>query len=174
MFEKPGVRIGIALLVLGGTCNAMGVNMLLAERRGWDTNGGTAWIVFGLGALMLPGLLLVLEAHGRRRNEARMDMIVAVANTIPRVSFAQLADELGVSRRRARKLLLAAVGRGRVRGRVDLEQEVFVSSSLSAGSFGPPAQLPETMTCKGCGGESTVVKAVTAHAHRQYCGFRLH
>ncbi|MFY0531099.1 hypothetical protein [Nannocystis pusilla] len=173
MFEKPGVRIGIALLVLGGTCNAMGVNMLLAERRGWDTNGGTAWIVFGLGALMLPGLLLVLEAHGRRRNEARMDMIVAVANTIPRVSFAQLADELGVSPTCAQ----AVAGRRRQRPRHGPRRSrarVFMSSSLSVGSFGPPDQRPETMTCKGCGGESTVVKAVTAHAHCQYCGFRLH
>lgn len=159
--------LGIVVIVLGVTCNAIGVGLAVNPKDGNDSGAGIFWIVFSLAAMIVPGVLLVLAGRRQAQRLLRLDKISALAAASERIPFAQLAVDLGVSQTAARDLLLVAINERRVAGRLDLEHGVFISATTHAGV----QQL--TMTCKGCGGRSTVV--VTAHStsHCQYCGFRL-
>jgi hypothetical protein len=161
------LKLGIFLLILGASCNAVGIGLAVAPKRENDVGAGVFWMFFSVIAVMLPGLLLVLAARKQALRTKRLEKIVALATASERLPFLQLATDLGVDATTARELLLEAIGAGRIVGRLDLEHGVFVSGSTHGGV----RQL--TMTCKGCGGRSTVV--VTAHAQSlcQYCGFRL-
>jgi hypothetical protein len=159
--------LGIVVIVFGVTCNAIGIGIAVEPKEGRDAGAGIFWIVFSLVAMILPGILLVLAGRKQALRIARLDKITALASASERLPFAQLAADLGVTQTAARDLLLAAIGERRIAGRLDLEHGVFLSANTHRGV----QQL--TMTCKGCGGRSTVV--VTAHStsHCQYCGFRL-
>jgi hypothetical protein len=162
------LKIGIFLLIFGGSCNAVGIGLAVAPKRDNDVGAGIFWMCFSLLAVMLPGLLLVLAARKQALRTKRLDTIAALATASERLAFDQLATDLGVDAKTARELLLEAIGAGRIVGRLDVEHGVFVSGSTRASGV---QQL--TMTCKGCGGRSTVV--VTAHSQSlcPYCGFRM-
>lgn len=162
------LKLGIFLLILGASCNAVGIGLYVEPKREGDANAGIFWMFFSLIAVMLPGLLLVFAARKQALRAKRIDTIVAFATASERVPLAQLATDLDCDVGSARDLLLEAIGAGRIVGRLDLEQGVFLSGSTRGGGI---RQL--TMTCKSCGGVSTVIVSVTSQSMCQYCGFRL-
>jgi hypothetical protein len=161
------VVLGIVLLVLGGTCNAIGIGLTVSPKEEGDPSAGIFWIVFSLAALIVPGVLLVLAARRQAQRAARMQKIIALATASQRLPFAQLAVDLNVTAAVARELLLEAIGHRWIIGRLDVEEGVFVSGSTHGGV----QQL--TMTCRNCGGRSTVIVSTASMSHCQYCGFRL-
>jgi hypothetical protein len=169
MSAQKGSKVvpGIVLLVLGATCNAVGVGITVSPDKEGDASAGIFWIVFSLVALIGPGVLLVLLGRRQAQRTARMQKIIALATASQRLPFAQLATDLNVTAAVARELLLEAIGQRWIIGRLDLEQGVFVSGSTHGGV----QQL--TMTCRNCGGRSTVIVSTASMSHCQYCGFRL-
>ncbi|HET6582165.1 MAG TPA: hypothetical protein VFG69_01935 [Nannocystaceae bacterium] len=157
---------GILLLAFGATCNAIGIGLTVSPKEG-DPKAGIFWVVFSLAAMIVPGALLVISARRQAQRTARMQKIVALATASQRLPFAQLATDLGVTAVVAREMLLEAIGQRWIIGRLDLEEGVFVSGSTHGGV----QQL--TMTCRNCGGRSTVIVSAGSTSHCQYCGFRL-
>lgn len=166
--KGPKAVVGIVLLVLGATCNAVGIELVVHPRKNDDPSAGIFWIVVSVVAMMLPGLLIVVAARRARRRAAQMDTIVALASAAQKISFSQLATDLGVTLARARELLLEAIGQRRIVGRLDLEQGAFVSGMVQGGGV---QQL--TMTCRGCGATSAVIVTAAAASLCPYCGFRM-
>jgi len=166
---KQGSRVvlGIVVLVLGVTCNAVGIGLVVEPKKPNDPSAGYFWVVFSLVAMVLPGILLVLAGRKQARRAAAMETIVALARASQRLPLDQLAAELKVKPAEARELLLAAIGQHRIVGRLDLEHGVFISASTHGGV----QQL--TMTCRNCGGRSEVIVSAHSNSHCQYCGFRL-
>lgn len=161
------LRNGIALLVLGASCNAIGIKLTVEPRPGDGTSSGIFWIVFSVTVLLLPGLVLVLASFADSRRAGRLEKIVALATASERVPLVQLATDLDTTVAIARDLLLSAINSGSVVGRLDLEEGVFLSGSTRGGVE------KRTMTCAGCGASSTVIVSATSEAACEYCGFRV-
>jgi hypothetical protein len=166
---KQGSRVvlGIVVLVLGVTCNAIGIGLVANPKDADDPSAGWFWVVFSVIAMVLPGILLVLAGRKQARRVACMETIVALSRASQRLPLAQLAEELKLTPADARALLLEAIGQHRIFGRLDLEQGVFISASTHGGV----QQL--TMNCRNCGGRSEVIVSAASTSHCQYCGFRL-
>jgi hypothetical protein len=162
------LRNGIVLLVLGASCNAIGIKLTVEPRPGDDTSSGIFWIVFSVTVLLLPGLVLVLAGFAQSRRAQRLEKIVALATASERVPLVQLATDLETTVPIARDLLLSAINSGSVVGRLDLEEGVFLSGSTRGGGV-----QKRTMTCAGCGASSTVIVSATLEAACEYCGFRV-
>ncbi|MBX7079583.1 MAG: PCI domain-containing protein [Nannocystaceae bacterium] len=165
---KPSrVLPGVVLLALGATCNAVGIGLTVSPKREGDPSAGIFWIVVSVVAMMVPGIILITMGRRQARRGRQIDTIVALASAAQRLPFAQLAVDLGCSESEARKLLLEAIGAGRIVGRLDLDKGAFVSGSTHGGV----QQL--TMTCRSCGGTSVVIVTASSVSLCQYCGFRL-
>lgn len=159
---------GVVLLVLGATCNAIGVGLAVAPREEQDFGAGMFWIVVSVIAMMVPGLLLVISGRRRAASAARIEKIVALARASERVPITSLARELGVEARVARDALLEAIARQRVVGRIDLEAGVFISGSTEDGNV-----RQVQLICRSCGARSSVVVTPSSITSCPYCGFRL-
>jgi hypothetical protein len=155
------------VLVLGITCNAIGVGLVAKPKDADDPGAGWFWIVFSLVAMVLPGVLLILAGRKQARRAAAMETIVALSRASQRLPLDVLAADLKVTPAEARELLLAAIGQHRVFGRLDLEHGVFISASTHGGV------QQVTMNCRNCGGRSEVIVSATSMSLCQYCGFRL-
>lgn len=155
-------RVGAVLLVLGLSCDALGVSMTIAPKPDADPGSGPITVAIGLIALTVPGLWLMLSARRHARREARIDAIVALAKTCERVPLARLAEDLHISHKQTRALLLEAVARHRIEGRLDLEEGVFISASV--------AVEMKTVTCRECGADASVLPSAQACP---YCGSAL-
>ncbi|MBC8071931.1 MAG: hypothetical protein IAG13_26625 [Deltaproteobacteria bacterium] len=159
--------LGVVLLALGGTCNAVGIGLTVEPRDGHGIDAGVFWIVFSIGAMIVPGVLLVLGARKQARRAEQLAKITALATASQRLPIAVLAEDLQVSVVQARDLLLAAISARLVIGRLDLEHGVFVSGSTHGGV------QQVTMTCGSCGARSSVIVSVGSPSTCPYCAFRM-
>ncbi len=165
--NRHRTAIGIALIALGGSCNAVGIGLTVAPRRDGDPSAGIFWIVVSIVAMIGPGILLVLAGRRAARRAKQLDTIAALASASQRISFAVLATDLQVTQTVARALLLEAIAAGRIVGRLDLDAGAFISGSTHGG-----VQQVE-MVCRNCGGRSRVIVSMSAPSLCSYCGFRL-
>jgi hypothetical protein len=159
--------LGIVLLVLGGTCNAIGIGLTVDPRDGKGIDAGVFWIGFSIAAMIVPGVLLVLAARRQARRAEQLAKIAALATASQRLPIALLAQDLQVTAAQARDLLLAAIGARLVIGRLDLEHGVFVSGSTHGGV------QQVTMTCGSCGARSSVIVSAGSPSTCPYCAFRM-
>jgi hypothetical protein len=79
----------------------------------------------------------------------------------------QIAADMEIDYDEARQLVLDAVSQGKLFGRLDIEQGVFISGQAHRGV----QQLQ--MTCRSCGGTSMVVVTAGSISMCQFCGARL-
>jgi len=165
--KSSRATLGILLIVLGLSCNAIGIGLTTHPKKDRDVGAGIFWMVFSIVAMVGPGALLVTLARREARRSERMAKIVALATASQRLPISVLADDLDLPSDQARALLLDAIAQGLVIGRLDLEQGVFVSGSTHGG-------VQEVqMTCRNCGAKSNVIVSVASPTLCPYCGFRL-
>jgi hypothetical protein len=165
--KSPRAVIGIVLIVLGLSCNAVGIGLTTHPKKERDVGAGIFWMIFSVVALVGPGALLVTLARRETLRASRMAKIVALATASERVPLAVLAEDLDLRKDEARELLLDAIAQGLVMGRLDLEEGLFVSGSTRGGVH----QVP--MTCRNCGAKSNVIVSASSATTCPYCGFRL-
>ena len=161
------IVLGSALALLCLPCSAVGVGMMVAPSKEGDAGSGLMLLVMALIVLGVPsGILLALGLRGRAYDR-RLRHVVAVGKSSQRIPLQQLAADMKIDHDEARRLLLDAISKGELFGRLDIEQGVFISGGAHRG-----VQSLQ-MRCSGCGATSTVVVTPGSMSTCQFCGARL-
>ena len=161
------IVLGAILSFLGFSCTAIGVGMMAAPNTPEDPKTGVAVSILGVGVFGVPGAVLLAVGLRARRSRRLLDQVVAMGQASTRLPLQQVGDQLGVPVPRARELILEAIAGGRLVGRMDYEQGVFISGSAHAGV----RQL--SLTCPSCGGVSEVIVTPGSPSACRFCGQRV-
>ncbi|MCA9634884.1 MAG: PCI domain-containing protein [Myxococcales bacterium] len=169
MKKSLGVKLvlGGILSFVGVSCSAIGLGMMAAPSKPEDPSSGLAVLIMALGVFGVPGLVLLLLGLRTRRSQHLLDQVVAMGQASSRLPLQQLSSQLGVPIPRVRELVLQAIAAGRLAGRMDFEQGVFVSASTTTGV----RQL--SLTCPSCGGVSEVIVSPSEPSLCRFCGQRV-
>ncbi len=163
----PGYRFRIAV---GGVLTVLG--LVWTALCAWFAtvpkmkDGLAANLVFALGILLLPGLVLYLTGRARRSRVDRMLHAAGLATAAGRVPVGEVAEQLGVSVSHARQALVDAVGTGRLAGRLDVDRDVF--TVVAAENAGPSQEV--AVACRRCGAASKAFVAPGDAITCPYCG----
>ena len=156
--------LGVPALVLFLLAATVGVGMMLAPSRPGDRMAGGFVLAFGAVAFGLPAGWLLLSARRIRASADRRARLVGLVASRARIPLDELASLLGLSRANAHELLVECIATGQVRGRLDINEGVFLSASVDTGV------REMARTCPSCGA-STVVVAGPGQAGRcSFCG----
>lgn len=148
-------------------CAALGLGMTLAPTRPDQVEPGVVIFVFSLVVFGLPAVALLWVGNSIRTHSQRLAHLAALGMASSRLPLDQLARELRLSREQVRGLILEAVGKGKLVGRLDIEHDVFISAVAHEGV--QQGQRP----CPRCGAISTVTVAPGHAAQCRYCGARV-
>ncbi len=169
MAVRATVKITLAV-VLGALClpcSAVGVGMMVAPSKDGDANSGFVLLLMGLIIFGLPSAILFFFGLKARGYNKRLQHVSALGMASQRLPLQQIATDLGVSTTEARQLVIDAVSKGMLVGRIDLEQGVFISGATHQGV------RQVSMRCHNCGAQSTVVVTAGSISNCQFCGARL-
>ena len=156
--------LGVPALVLFLLCTTVGFGMIFAPSHPGDRSAGGFALAFGAVAFGLPAAWLLLSARGLRASADRRARLVGLANSRARIPLDELASQLGLSPAVARELLVDCIATGQVRGRLDINEGVFLSASVETG-------VREVVrTCSSCGAPSSVVAGPGQAARCPFCG----
>ena len=159
--------LGVVFAVLCLPCSAVGGGMMAAPNEPGDAQAGLVFLVFSLVVFGVPSALLLALGIRGRRHHTRLQRLSALGAASARLPLDQIAADLGVPKSEARTLVLDAVGKGLLVGRLDLEHGVF----LSGATTGAVRQI--AMTCRACGAQSMIVVTPNTMSHCSFCGHRL-
>lgn len=143
--------IGGVFAVLGGSCETCGAVSVIAPARNNSVSAGLTVMLFAAIVFLLPAAVLLTIGFRTKKRIARLERLDALGQVSTRMRLDTVAADLGVTAAEARDLILDAVGRGILRGRLDLEQGVFYSAEADM-SF---PQSP--FHCRRCGANTQIV-----------------
>lgn len=133
--RRPQIAGPILLLALvGGCCLATGMLSMAGgaigvvdPEPGRTSQDGLESLAAGFMACVMPSLVMLSVAGWSILRTRRMDRLVALAETHARLPLDMAAHELRTSRETVRSMLLDAVSKQYLRGRLDLDHGVFFS-----------------------------------------------
>lgn len=155
------------LAVIGLFWTAVGTILTFVPPDGRGPDTGIVNLAFALILFLLPGALLWSSGYRRRAREERLRRVAALGAVAQRMPIAEVALQAGVDDGEARRLLFDAVSAGLLRGRIDVEAGVFLSSAAD-----PSARTVESK-CPKCGASSTVLAMAGDAAKCPFCGAAL-
>lgn len=159
--------LGGILAFLGVSCSAIGVGMMVSPNKPEDPGSGGAILIMGLGIFALPAAILLWLGLRGRRSEMLLQRVSAMGRASARLPLQQVAAQLGITVPQAQALLLDAINRGQLFGRLDYEHGTFISAMAHQGV----QQL--NMRCSACGGTSQVIVSAGTSSNCRFCGHRL-
>ena len=148
------------LLACGAFLTAGSLGLWL-ERR--DMSAGLVCMIVAI-ALLGPGAALLAGALATKARGLKLQRLSALGAAASRLPLGEIAADLEVPVTEARTLVLDAVSLGLLRGRMDLEAGVFLSSSAEG------SVRPIDARCDACGATSTVVRIGTEPVRCPFCG----
>jgi hypothetical protein len=161
------IVVGAILAMLCLPCSALGLGMMVAPGDEGDAGTGVAILIMGIVIFGVPsGVFLALGLRGRGYDR-RLARVAALGMASQRMPIQQLAADMQVDYEEARSLLLDAIAQGKLFGRLDLEQGVFISGNTHQGV----QQLQ--MRCPSCGAQSMVIVSPGSQSNCQFCGARV-
>lgn len=119
--------VGGCCLASGGASMAGGVLGIVDPQPPRTSQDGYESLGAGFVACVLPSLVMLSIAGWSILRTRRMDRLVALAETHARLPLDVAAHELRTSRETVRSMLLDAVSKQYLRGRLDLDHGVFFS-----------------------------------------------
>lgn len=169
------MRVALVLkLVLGGllafiglSCAAIGAGMRLAPLEADQAQAGTLFFFFGVVIFLIPGSLLLWAGLRGRAYDRRLSQVIAMGRAASRLPMQEVAAQLGITPMYLRKLILEAIAKGKMAGRMDYEHGVFISDVAHQGV----QQL--SLRCPACGGVSEVIVTAGAASSCEFCGQRV-
>ncbi|MDQ3038051.1 MAG: hypothetical protein M3Y87_37000 [Myxococcota bacterium] len=168
--RRPQIAGPIILLaIVGGCCLSTGALMMVAgvsdtvrPRPPRTAQDGLESVGVGFGFCVMPSLVMLSIAGWSMLRTRRMDRLVALAETHARLPLDVAAHELRTSRETVRSMLLDAVSKQYVRGRLDLDHGVFFSGD---------AELAGRQWAGQCGSCSAPVSVTLARGEPGICPF---
>jgi hypothetical protein len=149
--------------LFGASCELVGVGMIVAPNKDGDEGAGVFFAIFSLIIFLLPmAAFLLLAIKGKRRFDRFQKLIGLTAASI-RLPLSMVSQDLALSPSDTRTLVLEAVASGVVRGRLDIEQDVFVSATAEQ------SIQQVAMKCRRCSGTATVHHVPGQQAQCPYC-----
>lgn len=160
----------ILLAVVGGCCLVTGLYFIadgavhtVHPRPGRDPDTGITGVLIGALGCLLPSLVMLVVSARSMLLSRRMGRLVGLAETHARLPIDVVARELNVSPGAARSLLLDAVSKQYVNGRLDLDDDVFFSADVDA------VGRQWTGTCPACRAPVQVTLAASEPGVCPYC-----
>lgn len=120
-------------------------------------------LTFSSIALILPGVIFLVVALKRRAHANRLQELSALAASALRVPLDAFSAHLRVPAGEAQSMLLEAISAGLVRGRLDLEERVFIAASSDGNAERVSA------VCPSCGARAEVLLAPGERGRCPYC-----
>ena len=159
--------LGGFLAFVGVSCSAISVGMMVSPGKPDDPQSGMAILILSIGIFGIPAAILLWLGLRGRRYDRQLQQVIAMGMASARLPLQQLAAQLGVPVPKAQELVLDAISRGKLFGRLDYEHGTFISAAAHQGV----QQL--SMRCGACGATSQVIVSPGTASNCRFCGHRL-
>jgi hypothetical protein len=154
---------GFLFAVLALACEGVSVGMYVSPAKNAEPSSGIGVGVMGLFMFVAPAVLFLTLGYRALQRNRRFERLIALAASAVRLPMHSVATELGLPISDARSMLMEAIALGAVRGRMDLEDGVFISGNADE-------RVQQTSkTCSRCGAQSQVVTAPGQAAICPHC-----
>jgi hypothetical protein len=157
------IVLAIMFGLFGASCEAVAVGMMAAPGKEGDEDAGVFFAIFSLIIFIVPMVVFLILGVSRKRRFDRFQKLIGLAGASVRLPLAMISQDLGLSPTDTRTFVLEAVANGTLRGRLDVEQGVFVSATAEQGI------VQASMQCKSCGGTATMHVVPGQRAQCPYC-----
>jgi hypothetical protein len=153
---------GALLATYWGSCEAVGIGMMVDPLEPEHVGSGAFFAIFSAVMLAVAGLLFWL-GRTRQRRVQRLRSLIALASSSVRIPFTALQISFDLPPAETRALVLEAVASGFVRGRLDVEQDAFVSSMADT------AAQQVHVQCTHCGASQATYRITGQVSHCSHC-----
>jgi hypothetical protein len=154
----PGVKsayvrllvFGVLLMLLGSSCEALGIGMAVSPNKPTDVATGWFFAAFALIVLILPAAILIGFGAKSKQRINRFHKLAGLAAASVRLPFSTIQTDLRMPLSDVRAFVLEALANGTLRGRLDIEEGIFISAAADTTIY------QSTTRCNHCGANVTV------------------